>query len=146
MKSKPSPIDLAFVQILKTADTLVNEVTGVLKPAGLTATQYNVLRILRGAHPDSLTCGQMAERMMTRDPDITRLMDRMERQDLITRKRDSADRRHVSIGITATGLKLLKELDEPIHTLHRRQFSRLGAQELKSLTDLLELVRHDSNP
>jgi len=106
MKVRPSPADQAFIQILQTAEALMNEVSAVLKPAGLTPTQYNVLRILRGAHPEPVTCGQVAERMITKDPDITRLMDRMESRNLIVRERDTRDRRHVTIGITDAGLKL----------------------------------------
>ncbi|MBI4472236.1 MAG: MarR family transcriptional regulator [Acidobacteria bacterium] len=142
MKVKPSPADQAFIQILQTAEALMNEVSAVLKPAGLTPTQYNVLRILRGAHPEPVTCGQVAERMITKDPDITRLMDRMESRNLIVRERDTRDRRHVTIGITDAGLKLLRDLDEPISNLHRRQFGRLQSEDLKSLIGLLETVRH----
>lgn len=145
MKAKRAPADDAFVHILKTADALMNEVSAILKPAGLTPTQYNVLRILRASHPDAVTCGQLAERMITRDPDVTRLMDRMESRELIARDRDPNDRRHVTIGITDAGLKMLKDLDEPMNNLHRRQFARLGGQELKSLIELLDMVRETSD-
>lgn len=134
----------AFVHIQKTADALLNEVTAVLKPAGLTPTQYNVLRILRGAHPEPITCGVLAERLINKDPDITRLMDRMETRRLISRERQKDDRRHVTIGITEDGLRILKDLDEPIANLHRRQLGRLGSKELNTLIDLLEMAREIS--
>src|SRR5687767_11690840 len=87
----------ALLNILKTADVLMAEFATLLKPAGLTPTQFNVMRILRGAEPDGLPCGQIAERLIQKDPDITRLMDRLAARDLIMRGRDTRDRRIVTI-------------------------------------------------
>lgn len=108
----------------------------VLKEEELSPTQYNVLRILRGA-PDGLACGEIANRMITRDPDVTRLLDRLERRKLIERGRDPQDRRTVMAKITREGLKLLARLDEPILQMHRRQLGHLGAEGLQDLKRLL---------
>ena len=147
IKQTKPPANLAeeaFLNIQRTADAMLNEVAAALKPAGLTPTQYNVLRILRGAHPQGVKCGQVAERMITRDPDITRLMDRMEARGLVTRVRSDQDRRQVTTSITSQGLRILKDLDEPIANLHRLQLSRLGSEDLRRLIELLERAREAS--
>jgi DNA-binding MarR family transcriptional regulator len=109
-----------------------------LKEQDLTPAQYNVLRILRGAHPDAMTCGEIAERMITRDPDITRLLDRLERRGLATRTRNQADRRVVRTTITAEGQACLKSIDAAL--IERGPdllLSRLSRQRLKLLIELL---------
>jgi DNA-binding MarR family transcriptional regulator len=112
-----------------------------LKTQGLTPEQYNVLRILRGAAPEGLTCSRIAERMITRDPDITRLLDRLEKGKLAVRSRSSADRRAVQVAITAAGLAFLKRLDTAIADLAPdRIFAKLGKRRLKLLNDLLGTV------
>ncbi len=108
----------------------------VLKAEDLSATQYNVLRILRGA-PEGLPCGEIASRMITRDPDITRLLDRLEKRGLISRSRETKDRRMVMARITPHGLKLLGRLDEPVQETHRKQLGHLGRDRLRALTELL---------
>ena len=133
--------DRLFVALLKTADTVGQEAEQLLKAAGLTGAQYNVLRILRGAEPGGLPCRGIGERMISRDPDITRLLDRMEKRRLITRARQTDDRRVVKTRITALGLSLLKTLDQPVHDLHKRQFRHMAAARLKTLAELLEKVR-----
>src|SRR5712672_1921079 len=100
-----SPEEAAFLDLLRTTDMLSRGLISVLKTEELSATQYNVLRILRGA-PEGLPCGEIASRMITRDPDITRLLDRMEKRGLISRSRESRDRRLVLARITPEGLKL----------------------------------------
>ena len=112
----------------------------VLKTADLSATQYNVLRILRGA-PEGLTCGEIGNRMITRDPDITRLLDRLEKRSLISRSRATADRRAVWARITAEGLELLGRLDEPVQEAHRKQLGHLGPKRLRELSELLSDCR-----
>jgi DNA-binding MarR family transcriptional regulator len=129
--------DQLFVAILKTADALSQEAEQVIKSAGLTGTQYNVLRILRGAEPEGLLCRGIADRMISRDPDMTRLLDRMEKHAWITRQRQQDDRRAIKTRITAEGLKLLKKLDQPVHDLHRSQFRHMTPGQLKSLFELL---------
>ncbi len=131
----------AFLAILKTADVLETELAEILKPSELSATQYNVLRILRGAGDEGFACGQVAERMLTHDPDMTRLLDRLEKRGLIERSRDKADRRVVRAYITVAGRHLLSTLDDPVLRLHHDQLGHLGPRELKSLSELLVKAR-----
>ena len=130
-----------FVALQKTADALGLEAEQLLKPHGLTVTQYNVLRILRGAEPDGLACSVIGERMISHDPDMTRLLDRMEKGQLISRERQTDDRRVVKTRITPRGLSLLKSLDQPVRELHKRQFRHMSAARLNALAELLEEVR-----
>jgi DNA-binding MarR family transcriptional regulator len=129
-----------FVALQKTADALAQEAEQLLKAHHLTGAQYNVLRILRGAEPEGLGCSNISDRMISHDPDMTRLLDRMEKRALITRQRQKDDRRVVKTRITATGLELLKGLDQPIRELHKRQFRHFSASRLKSFADLLDQV------
>ena len=133
--------DRIFISLQKTADSLGLEAEQLLKPHGLTGTQYNVLRILRGAEPDGLACSGIGDRMISHDPDMTRLLDRMEKRGLITRARQTNDRRVVKARITSAGLALLKSLDHPVRELHKRQFHHIPAARLKSLAGMLEEVR-----
>jgi len=129
-----------FVTLLKAADIFALESEQFLKSVGLTGAQYNVLRILRGSEPEGLPCRGIGDRMISHDPDITRLLDRMEKRGLITRERQTDDRRVVKTRITPEGLAILKPLDEPVHALHRRQFQHMPASRLKALCDLLDEV------
>jgi len=133
--------DRIFISLQKTADSLGLEAEQLLKPHGLTGTRYNVLRILRGAEPHGLACSGIGDRMISHDPDMTRLLDRMEKRGLITRARQTDDRRVVKTRITSAGLALLKSLDQPVRELHKRQFHHIPAARLKSLAGLLEEVR-----
>jgi DNA-binding MarR family transcriptional regulator len=130
-----------FVAILQAADFLSQEAEQLIKSLGLTGTQYNVLRILRGAEPDGLLCRGISERMISRDPDMTRLLDRMESRKLIIRERQKEDRRVIKTRITAEGLKLLKKLDRPVHELHKKQFRHMSPARLKELAELLVEVQ-----
>ncbi|HKD50292.1 MAG TPA: MarR family transcriptional regulator [Candidatus Acidoferrum sp.] len=130
-----------FITLLKVADALGQEAEQLTHTAELTGTQYNVLRILRGAGPEGLPCRGIGERMITHDPDITRLLDRMEKRGLITRERQKDDRRVVKTRITPHGLALLKPLDQPMRDLHKRQFRHMAGARLKTLCDLLEEIR-----
>jgi DNA-binding MarR family transcriptional regulator len=130
-----------FVALLQTADTLAQEAEQLVKTAGLTGAQYNVLRILRGAEPQGLACRAIGDRMISHDPDMTRLLDRLEKRGLITRARQTDDRRVVKARITPQALGLLKTLDLPVRQLHKRQFRHVSAARLKILSDLLEEVR-----
>ena len=133
--------DRIFVALLQAADSLGQEAEQLLKAAGLTAAQYNVLRILRGAEPEGLPCRGIGDRMISHDPDMTRLLDRMEKRGLITRERQTDDRRVVKTRITPQALSLLKTLDQPVHDLHKRQFRHMSVARLKILFDLLEEAR-----
>lgn len=130
-----------FISLLKVADTLGQEAEQLTRTAELTGTQYNVLRILRGAGSDGLACRAIGDRMINHDPDITRLLDRMEKRGLITRERQKDDRRVVKTRITPHGLALLKPLDQPMRELHKRQFRHMAGARLKTLCDLLEEIR-----
>lgn len=134
------PEEAAFLDLLRTTDMLTRRLATVLKTEDLSANQYNVLRILRGS-PDGLPCGEIASRMITRDPDITRLLDRLEKRSLISRCRETKDRRMVMARITPDGLKLLGRLDEPVEEAHRKQLGHLGRERLQALTELLHAAR-----
>jgi len=135
--------DRLFVALLKASDSLASQADQLIKANGLTSAQYNVLRILRGAGPEGLPCNTIAERMISRDPDMTRLLDRMEKRDVIARERQKEDRRVVKARITDEGLKLLKKMDAPIRELHKSQFAHMTSARLKTLMDLLtEVAAH----
>jgi DNA-binding MarR family transcriptional regulator len=129
--------DQLFVAILKIADSLAQEAEQLIKSAGLTSAQYNVLRILRGAEPHGLLCRGIVERMISRDPDMTRLLDRLEKHGWISRQRQQDDRRVIKTRITPEGLNLLKKLDQPVHDLYKGQFRHMTPDRLKLLSELL---------
>jgi len=139
-RQRRSAEEAAFLDLLRTCDLLSRRLAQVLKAEDLSATQYNVLRILRGA-PAGLPCGEIASRMITRDPDITRLLDRLEKRGLISRCRETKDRRMVMTRIAPQGLRLLSDLDEPVQEAHRKQLGHLGRERLRELSDLLEAAR-----
>ena len=130
-----------FLNLQRTADALMQEITDILKPFGLSPTQYNVMRILRGAGESGITCKEIGARMITRDPDVTRLLDRLERRHLVTRNRAKEDRRFVSIHITNEGLSLLKELDDPIAQRQLDLMGHMDKQQLYRMVELLETIR-----
>ncbi len=143
-QGKPlSPEAEVFLNVLRTADLLVRRESELLKSAGLTFSQYNVLRILRGAGAEGVRCADVAERMVNRDPDVTRLLDRLEGQGLAVRQRSQADRRVVTTRITAAGKELLSRLDEPTEALLKRQLGHLSRTELRTLSVLLEQAREE---
>jgi DNA-binding MarR family transcriptional regulator len=131
----------AFVTLQRTADQLAGRIAEMLKQRGLSATQYNALRILRGAGAQGLACSEIGERMINRDPDITRLVDRLERRGFVERARQQKDRRVITTRITPSGLQTLRDLDRPIEDCHRRLLGHLGEQRLHSLIRLLEAAR-----
>lgn len=130
-----------FLNLQRTANALLQIFGRSLKGYELTPTQYNVLRILRGSHPGKLTCGDIGDRMVTPDPDVTRLLDRLEKRRLVVRTRDAVDRRVVRAGITSTGLNLLEELDGPVPAWLTGCLGHLGEADLQNLIDLLEKAR-----
>ena len=127
----------AALNIRRTSDRLQNYTQRIFKPHGITPTQYNVLRILRGAGDPGLRCSEIGERLVSSDPDITRLLDRLQKQKLIRRKREPKDRRVIYATITAEGLRLLKEMD-PIVTDSVKDF--LGHMSHEKLTTLIALL------
>jgi DNA-binding MarR family transcriptional regulator len=142
LKPKPGscPEEVTYLEMLRTMEALSHRFVQVLKTEDLSSTQYNVLRILRGAS-EGLPCGEIGNRMVTRDSDITRLLDRLERRALITRCRESKDRRTVWTRITPSGLELLARLDKPMRAAHRERMGHLGRERLSQLADLLRLAR-----
>ena len=131
----------AYLGVLRSAALLEHAVAEALRPHGITPTQYNVLRILRGAGAEGLCRNEVRDRMIARVPDATRLLDRMEAQGLVERQRGTEDRRFVSTQISQTGLRVLGELDEPVLALHRAHFGHLAPAALEALIGALESVR-----
>lgn len=131
----------AFLSILRTAAVLEDQFEQLLRPAGITGTQYNVLRILKGAEPEGLCCNDVRDRMLTRMPDVPRLLERMEAAGLIRRVRDTQDRRMVRTHVTEKGLALLAELEQAVAEEHQRRLGHLDAARLRELIDLLSDVR-----
>lgn len=138
-----TPEQQLFVAIQRLASGLGQQAVELLRPHGLSMAQYNVLRVLRGARAggecgeEGLPCGAIGERLITKDPDVTRLLDRLERQGLIARTRGQEDRRVVTATVTEEGLRLLAELDEPMMRLHEEQFTHLGPERVRQLRELV---------
>jgi DNA-binding MarR family transcriptional regulator len=130
-----------ILNLMRTAEYLGTRGAEVFKRADLTGTQYNALRILRGAGPDGLSCREIGERMVTTVPDVTRLLDRLEARGLISRERPAHNRRQVITRVTEEGLRLLSELDGPVVESHRRLAGHLGERQLKTLNRMLESLR-----
>jgi DNA-binding MarR family transcriptional regulator len=135
----------AMLSIQRTDAVLGYSIIEALKPFGVTPTQYNVLRILRGARPAGLCREDIRSRLIAEVPDVTRLLDRMEQAGLVDRERDTADRRLVTTRITAKGLRLLDELDGPVKKVHEEQLGHMNNAELQSLIALLGKARLRSN-
>ncbi|HRC87329.1 MAG TPA: MarR family transcriptional regulator [Thermoanaerobaculia bacterium] len=131
----------AFLNLQRTAGLQFQSLARFLKPFDLTPTQYNVLRILRGALPGSLPSGEVGTRMVTPEPDVTRLLDRLESRGLIRRSRENTDRRVVRARLEGAGLELLARLDEPIHEFLSALTSPLDGAQQSQLIELLERLR-----
>ena len=143
-KKKPfdDPAEEAYLNLLRTMTVLAADFERLFKDAGLSEPQYNVLRILRGAGGDGLPCLEVGARMITRVPDITRLVDRLEAAGLVERRRTSEDRRVVMISITKKGLDAIAPLDAELTAIHKRQMGHMTRRELEELSRLLEKARH----
>jgi DNA-binding MarR family transcriptional regulator len=134
----------AHLGIERTAALLGHAFGEALKPHGVTPTQYNVLRILRGASEKGLCRNEVRERMVAQVPDATRLLDRMEAAGLIRRDRDAADRRFVTTRLTDAGRRVVDALDEPVRELHRALLGHLGDEDLRTLIDILGRARQSA--
>lgn len=134
------PEEAAFLDMWRTSDLLSRRLAALFKREDLSPTQYNVLRILRGSL-QGLPCGEIGCRMITRDPDITRLLDRLKKRGLISRTREARDRRVVVARISPEGLNLLARLDEPVQEIHRKQLGHLGKARLRTLATLMAAAR-----
>lgn len=126
-----------FTVIIRAADALWHGLVKMLRPLHLTPTQYDVLRILRWAGERGLACREIAQRMMTRAPDVTRLLDRLERRGLVIREREASDRRVVRTRITAEGAALADQAAESVEAFRARRFGHLGGEQVRSLMRLL---------
>jgi DNA-binding MarR family transcriptional regulator len=131
----------ALLSIERTAAVLGHAFAEALKPYGITATQYNVLRILRGAGKDGLCRNEVRDRLVSQVPDVTRLLDRLEESGLIVRERSSEDRRLVTTQITGEGLALLRSMDAPVLAMHKQHLGHLSQKQLRTLAELLALAR-----
>ena len=131
----------AFLSILRTAAVLDHHLGETLKPFGITPTQHNVLRILRGAGAKGLCGREVAERLVARVPDVPRLLDRLETMQLITRARDQDDRRHVTARITRKGLALLEEVTPRLEAVERARMGGLSQRRLAGLIQGLDAIR-----
>jgi len=140
-KAFDSPEDEAAVALLRTVDLLRADLERALAPRSITPQQYNVLRILRGSHPEPLATLEIADRMIERAPGITRLLDRLEAARLVSRKRCGEDRRVVHCSITREGLAVLAALDEPVREVGQKRVGRLSKSQLANLLQLLDRIR-----
>ena len=135
------PQEELFLSLVRTVDLLGRRSADLLKTHDLSPPQYNVMRILRGAGEEGLPCGEISTRMVTRDPDITRLLDRLEKRDLVIRSRDKSDRRVITTRITKSGLGMLSQLDMPVLDVHRLQLGHLSRKDIDLLLQHLESIR-----
>lgn len=138
-----SPSQEALLNVMVTNSWIVGELSSAMAPYGVTPVQYNVLRILRGSHPDLMTCTEIGERMLDRTPDVTRLLDRLERAELIDRGRAEHDRRVVEVGITKAGIDLLDRMEDDVAATQRRVTRHLSDAELRQLSTMLDTLRSD---
>jgi DNA-binding MarR family transcriptional regulator len=136
------PEEEAYLNVRRTESLLALGFERLFKSHGISEPKYNVLRILRGAGGDGLPCLEIGGRMITRVPDVTRLVDRLEAQALVRRARTSRDRRVVLVSLTARGLKLLATLDEPVLQIHDEQLGHMTHDELRELSRLLTKARN----
>ncbi len=133
----------ALLNVFATDSWASGEISAAISAYGITQAQYNVLRILRGRHPDRYACSEIGCRLLDRTPDVTRLLVRLERQGLVRRERAEHDRRVVEVEITPAGLALLEKLDEPVVRVTERITRHLSDEELATLSQLLEKMRTD---
>jgi DNA-binding MarR family transcriptional regulator len=136
-----SPQQEAYLSLWRTYDRLRMLEDKLFSQHELTAQQYNALRLLKAEHPGTLPTLGLASRLVSHAPDITRLLDRLAERGLVIRERMSDNRRVVQVGITAAGLVLLKELEEPVRKCHDQQLGHLPAGQLRMLVELLRASR-----
>jgi DNA-binding MarR family transcriptional regulator len=135
----------AFLNLIRTHETVMRSVSEFFRDSGLTQTLYNVLRIIRGAGDQGVTCTQIGERIITRVPDVTRLIDRLTKAKLVRRVRNNDDRRVVELFLTTKGSALLEKMDGPLTNLHQENFSHMNERELTTLIRLLTKMRQGNS-
>ena len=131
----------ALLNLMRTADQLDRVMQLKIRPYGITGTQYNVLRILRGAQPNGLTCSSIGSRMLTAEPDITRILSRLKTLRFIQQQRCKKDRRVVWTNITQAGLELLEQMDPLMRSMPNGLLGHLDKDQLRALIHLLEGAR-----
>jgi DNA-binding MarR family transcriptional regulator len=131
----------AFLNLWRTYDRLRTLENALFGPFDLTPQQYNVLRLLRAAHPEAVQTLALADKLVSRAPDITRMLDKLEERTLVSRQRPADNRRVVLVTITSAGLNLLEEIDGPLRACHKKQLGHLGREELKEMVKLLQRAR-----
>ncbi len=136
----------AYLNLWRTYDRLRMQEDALFAEHDLTAQQYNALRLLRARHPEPMPTLNLAERLISRAPDITRLLDRLEQRGLIVRERPPENRRLVRVGISARGLALLNKLDQPVRRCHEEQLGHLPVGQLEQLIELLHACRRPHEP
>lgn len=141
-----SPQQQAFLNLWRTYDRLRMLEDELFSRFGLTPQQYNVLRLLRGSHPEPLPTLTLASRLVSRAPDITRMLDKLEERGWIARRRPADNRRLVLVEISSAGLNLLRTLDKPLRECHERQLGHLGLTDLERLVTLLKKARAPHEP
>ncbi len=142
-----SPQEQAVLGLMRTSRAIEESwLTFIRRTEGISLSQYNILRILRGARPDAVKISEVGERMIYRDPDVTRLVDRLVRQGLARRQSLAEDRRVVLVEITEEGLELLERLDEQVDRYTRAVMAGLSPQQLRTLDVLLNEIRAGMQP
>ena len=142
-KKKPfdQPEAEAFLNIMRSASVLAGPFETLFKEYGLTSAMYNALRILRGSGERGRMCHEIRDELVSRVPDVTRLVDRLEKSGYAERVRSTQDRRVIHVHITRKGSDILSKLDEPVLSLHREQMSHMSRKDLAELSRLLVLAR-----
>lgn len=138
-----SPSQEAMLNIIVTSSWIMNELATTMAPYGITPAQYNVLRILQGSAPQTLSCSELGERLLDRTPDVTRLLNRLQRSGLIRRERAEHDRRIVEVGITEEGQALIERMEKEMQATERHLMEHLSEEELSHLSQLLDRLRTD---
>jgi DNA-binding MarR family transcriptional regulator len=141
-----SPQQEAYLALWRTFDRLRALEDELFSGFDLTAQQYNLLRLLRAAHPDPVPTSSLVARLVSRAPDVTRMLDRLDERGLIARSRTDQDRRSVLVGVTESGLALLEQISDPLRECHERQLGHLSSSELRNLIDLLQKARGPHEP
>ncbi len=145
-RGRPDPMTDLFIDLQRTADRLMQGLEDALRSTGITPVQYLVLRSLRQAGAEGMPSNQIVRDMTTHDPDMTRLLDKLEEREIIARRRDRMDRRIYRVSLTRSGVRLLKNLSKITRELHRKQFNTMTKRHINSLKALLEHVNDNPIP
>ncbi len=145
-RGRPDPMADLFIDIQRTADRLMRGLEETLRPTKITPVQYLVLRSLRRAGAEGMPSNQIVQQMTTHDPDMTRLLDKLEKRGIIERRRDPEDRRIYRVSMTREGARVLKNLTKLTRELHRRQFSTIPKKYIAMISRMLDVVNEAPIP